>query len=145
MAELKEEHTFCGAVDQVFRGVSRYCDYPDFVPGVMSTQILPAVVAGSCCQVKYEIHLVKSFHYTLDMFETSPHQISWSLADSNLMKTNKGSWIFSEADKQGETRAVYQVEASFRGLVPKKVTDKLAKASLPGLFSGLQKLIDQCS
>lgn len=140
MTEVHTEATFEGSLHQVFEGVKSYADYPEFVPGVMKTEVLPPKVEGSSCQVRYEINVVKKFHYVLNMFEESPHTISWTLADSNIMKSNSGRWSFKEEDS-GSVHADYQVEATFRGLVPKKLTDQVAKASIPGLIQGIQKLI----
>ena len=141
MAKVETQHQFNGTISQVFNGVCQYAEYPDYVPGVTSTQILPAQEPGSSCQVRYEINLVKKFYYVLNMFESEPNVISWTLAESNVMKVNNGEWRFQELSKK-KVLADYQVEATFRGLVPKALTDKVAKASIPGMLEGLQALID---
>ncbi|MCX6123329.1 MAG: SRPBCC family protein, partial [Proteobacteria bacterium] len=61
--------------------------------------------------------------------------------ESNLMKHNTGSWTF-EAEGKGKTKATYNLEIKFKGLVPSMITDQIAKANLPLMFAGFQKLID---
>jgi ribosome-associated toxin RatA of RatAB toxin-antitoxin module len=140
MAAVQEKHTFKGSLKDVFAGLSDYPAYPDHLPGVTQIKVLPAQKEGSSCQVRYDINLIKKFHYTLDMFEESPTKIWWSLADSNLMKKNEGSWELSQSGKS--TEANYSLEVTFRGLVPSAVTNKIAQANLPSMFAGFQEMIN---
>jgi hypothetical protein len=87
------------------------------------------------------LNLIKKFFYVLDMFEEAPKRLSWELADSNLMKSNSGSWTL-KAGKKGTTDATYSLEVKFRGLVPSAVSDRIAQANLPAMFEGFQGLID---
>jgi hypothetical protein len=57
------------------------------------------------------------------------------------MKTNNGSWNLSTG-ATNETIAIYKLDVGFRGLVPSMITDKIAKANLPAMFDGFQKLIN---
>lgn len=141
MAKLEKVHTFDGTVEQVFAAIRQYSKYGDYLPGVTRTVVLPAAQSGSSCQVRYELNLIKTFYYVLHMFEKSPTSISWTLADSNLMKENDGSWSFSDLG-DGKTKAIYTLDIKFKGLVPSVITDQVAKANLPMMFSGFQRLID---
>lgn len=142
MAKLETEYTFRGNIDRVFSGVSQYEKYPQYLPGVTKVETLPAVAPQSLCQVRYEINLIKKFFYVLDMFADKPNRIWWQLADSNLMKSNDGEWLFSPKGEQ-QTKGRYTLELKFRGLVPSAVTDKVAQANLPAMLAGFQKLIDE--
>jgi len=142
LAKVEIEQNFRGTIESVFKTIGKYDLYPDYLPGVTSIEVLPAKAKGSVCQVKYEINLIKTFHYTLDMFVTEPNKICWNLADSNLMKQNDGSWEFSS--KGGDsTKAKYTLEVKFKGLVPSAITDQIAKANLPAMMAGFQKMIDE--
>ena len=143
MAKLETEHIFSGTVTECFQGIKQYGKYPDYMPGITSANILPPRLDGSSCQARYEINIIKSFYYVLDLFETEPNKIWWQLADSNIMKSNEGSWLLQEAGKN-KVRAVYTLEVKFKGLVPSAITDKVAQANLPLMLSGFQRLIDQC-
>lgn len=143
MAKLETEHIFSGTVPQCFRGIRQYAKYPDYMPGITSAEVLPPKVKGSVCQVRYEINIIKKFYYVLDMFETEPNKIWWQLDESNIMKSNDGSWNLQEAGLD-KVRALYTLEIKFKGLVPSAITDKVAQANLPLMLAGFQRLIDKC-
>lgn len=139
MAELTTEHTFDGDVTTVFDGIRQYAKYPDFLPGVTKVDVLPAKKKGSVCQVRYELKLIKTFFYTLNMFEKTPNRIWWDLDDSNIMKHSNGSWTLK--DLGSKTNASYSLDIAFSGLVPQRIVDQITKANLPLMMKGFQKLI----
>lgn len=142
MAELEATHVFQGGPASVFKALGQFERYPEFIPGVTAITVLPAKSGSKArCLVKTELNIVKTFYYTIEIFEESPHKIWWSLVDSNLMKTNNGSWTLT-SKSANETSAVYRLDVAFRGLVHSMITDQIAKANLPGMFAGFQKLID---
>jgi ribosome-associated toxin RatA of RatAB toxin-antitoxin module len=142
MAELEVKHLFNGDVNKVFRALGQFELYPEFIPGVTATKVLPPSVGSKAkCMVRTELNIVKTFYYTIEIFEDAPNRIWWSLVDSNLMKTNNGSWNLS-AGATNETIAIYKLDVGFRGLVPSMITDQIAKANLPAMFDGFQKLIN---
>jgi ribosome-associated toxin RatA of RatAB toxin-antitoxin module len=142
VAELTTEQVFDGSPDEVFRGIHCYEKYPEYLPGVTGIKVLPAKVKGSVAQVRYELKLVKSFHYTLNMFEENPNRIWWTLDDSNIMKHNNGGWTLTPAGGEvGKTKAVYALDVGFSGFVPQKIVDQITKANLPAMMKGFQKLI----
>ena len=141
LAKIETTHVFDGTVEKVFKGIRNFEEYSNYLPGVTSIEVLPAKVDGSICQVRYDINLIKKFHYVLDMFEEEPNKLWWTLNESNLMKFNEGHWDLTAKGKT-KTSAIYKLEVKFKGLVPSVVTDKVAKASLPSLFEGFQQIID---
>lgn len=143
MAKLETDHIFKGNVATVYQGICQFEKYPEYLPGVTEIKILPAKEEGSICQVQYDLNIVKRFYYVLNMFVEEPNKIWWNLDSSNLMKLNDGSWNLSEQGDQ--TRATYSLDVKFKGLVPGKITDQIAKANLPAMFTGFQKLIDEHS
>ena len=143
MAELTTVEVFDGTTAQVFEGIRQYEKYPEYLPGVTGVDVLPAKKAGSTCQVRYELKLIKSFFYTLNMFEdatAAAPRIWWDLADSNIMKQSNGSWAFTDAG-DGKTKATYSVDIAFSGFVPQKIVDQITKANLPMMMKGFQRLI----
>ncbi len=142
MAKLETEHTFNGTVAKVFSGLQQYNQYPEYLPGVTGIKVLPAKVKDSCCQVRYELKIIKEFYYVLNMFEEGPNKIWWDLDESNIMNANSGSWKLKERGK-GQTKAVYTLDIKLKGLVPRAITDRVAEANLPGMLAGFQKLIDE--
>lgn len=145
MAELETSHIFNGSIERVFSAISKFELYPKYLPGVTAIHVEPAVkVSNAKCRVRYELNIVKTFYYTLEMNEEPSKKMWWSLVDSNLMKQNDGGWDFEPvgADK---TKATYRLDIKFKGLVPSMITDQIAKANLPMMFAGFQKLIDENS
>ena len=140
MAQLVTEYVFDAGIDKVFDGIRQYDKYPDYIQGVTGITVLPPKTSGSICQVRYELKLIKSFHYTLDMFEDRPKRIYWHMAESNIMKKSDGSWDFV-AVGDTKTKAVYTLDVVFSGLVPQKIVDQVTKANLPLLMTGMAKLV----
>ena len=142
MSHMETEHFFSSPIKKAFSGIRQYNHYPDYLPGVIKTEVLPPVRKGSRCQVRYELNLVKTFYYVLDMFEDEPERIWWELADSNIMKTNSGEWQL-KADGKNKTKAFYSLDLRFRGLVPGALVSKIAEANTTAMMTGFQKLIDE--
>lgn len=142
MSEVDTEYKFNGDIDKVFAVISNYQRYPEFIPGVTNIEVLAPQAKGSKCQVRYDINIIKSFYYTLDMFEEAPGRIWWSLADSNIVKSSNGSWTLKSTGKD-KTTALYKLDVKFKGLIPSAITDQVAKANLPAMMAGFQKMIDQ--
>ena len=141
MAKLETEHVFDGAMAKVFVGIKQFEKYPQYLPAVDSIKILPATEKGSTCQVRYELNIIKKFYYILNMYEESPGKMWWTLAESNIMKTNDGGWKLS-AKGESQTKALYTLDIKFKGLVPSAITDQVAKANMPAMLAGFQKLIN---
>ena len=141
LAKLELEHVFDGSLGEVVAAISQFDQYPKYIPGVTKIEVLPPAAKGSSCQVRYELNLIKTFFYVLNMYQEKPNKIRWDLAESNLMKISGGSWDFQKLD-QDRTKATYLLDVKFRGLVPSAVTDRVAKANLPGMMQGFQKLIN---
>jgi ribosome-associated toxin RatA of RatAB toxin-antitoxin module len=141
MAVLETSHVFNGDINNVFRALGQFDKYPEFIPGVTGIKISPAPNGSKAqCLLRTELNIVKTFFYTNEMFAEEPNRIWWTMVDSNLMKKNEGSWtLTAQGDK---THAVYKLDVSFKGLVPSMVTDQIAKANLPAMFAGFQRLID---
>jgi coenzyme Q-binding protein COQ10 len=142
VAKLETEHTFKGNIQKVYSGLGQYQRYPEYLPGVTGIKVLPPTQAQSKCQVRYELRIIKEFYYVLNMYEEGPHKIWWDMAESNIMKSNSGSWKLREKSEQS-TKAIYTLDIQLKGLIPKAITDRVAEANLPAMLAGFQKLIDE--
>ena len=142
MAKLETEHVFKNDIETVFSGLGQFEKYPQYLQGVTDIKVRPAKADGSFCQVQYDLNIIKKFYYILNMYQESPSKIWWDLDSSNIMKTNDGSWDLTQL-KNGDTKAVYTLDIKFKGLVPSKITDQIAKANLPAMFAGFERLIDE--
>jgi len=144
LASLETQHTFDGTPDKVFAAIRKFEKYPEYIPGVTRIEVLPAKAKGSICQVRYELNIIKTFFYVLDMFAEPPGKLWWTLAESNIMKVSNGSWDL-KAGSEGQTKAIYRLDIKFKGLIPSAITDQVAKANIPGMMGGFQKLINATS
>ena len=142
MAKVTREHLFDGNIETVFQNLTRYQLYPEYLPGVTSMEILEGSPEQKECTIRYELNLIKKFYYVLSQKQNKPDSIAWSLVESNLMKLNQGSWTLKQGD-EGKTLATYDLEIKVKGLIPRAVTDKLAEKSLPAMFAGFQKMINE--
>lgn len=140
MAELATEEVFDGTVGDVFQGLRSYDRYPEFIPGVTGIKVLPPTHAGSSCRVRYELKVIKSFFYILNMFEEQPGCLRWNLDQSNIMKHSNGSWTLT-ALGPAKTKARYSLDIGFVGFVPQSIVDQITKSSLPAMMQGFQRLI----
>lgn len=140
MAGVTTTHDFNGTLDQVYGAITDYESYPDYIPGVLKVIVLEPLADGAACSVRYEINVVKTIHYTLNMFHTKPLEVSWELESSNLMKKNEGYWRLHDKS-DGIVAADYSVDLKFRGLVPSAIVKKLTETNLPAMFEGFQELI----
>ena len=142
MAIIETPHVFQGNINKVFSAIGQFDRYPEFIPGVTAIQVLPASGTNKAkCQVRTQLNIVKTFFYTIEIYQEAPNKIWWTMAESNLMKQNNGGWTLS-AQGDSQTAAIYKLDVTFKGLVPSMITDQVAKANLPGMFAGFQKLID---
>ena len=141
MPSIEVKHQFRGNITNVFEAITDYQKYPDYLQGMNSVKILDPLTPEAKCSVRYEITMIKKFYYTLNMYEVTPGEIRWELEESNIMKQNNGYWKLSgNGDKKVD--ALYGLDIKFRGLVPSRITDQVAKTNLPIMFEGFQKLID---
>jgi ribosome-associated toxin RatA of RatAB toxin-antitoxin module len=143
VAKLETEHIFTGNIQSVYDGLREFNKYPEYLPGVTGIKLLPPKVKNSSCQVRYELRIIKEFYYVLNMYEESPTKIWWDMDESNIMKSNVGSWKLKEKG-EGSTRAIYTLDIQLKGLIPRAITDRVAEANLPAMLAGFQRLIDDC-
>ncbi len=141
MAVLTTDHLFRGTPLEVFAGVRNFQKYPSYIPMVSTIEVGPPLVPKSSALVTFKVNLVKTFYYSLHMYEEAPHRLWWDLHESNLMKKSHGSWTF-EASANDQTLAHYSLDVAFKGLVPQMMIDKVTQSSLGPMMEGFQKLID---
>ena len=142
LAELEIEKVFQGTPELVFNAIRRYDLYPKYLPCVQKIDVIPKKKPNNPQLVRYELYIIKTFFYVLSMKESPFSKIEWSLDDSNIMKSNSGSWTFEGLGKK-RTKAIYRIDVKFKGFVPSMVTDKIAQANLPTMMAGFQKLINE--
>lgn len=140
MATISREHQFDGSPADCYAGIISYEKYPDYLPGVVKIERIKPHSAKAAVGLRYELNLIKTFYYILDMYHKENTEVKWQLVDSNLMTKNSGLWLLKPAGK-GKTNATYQLEVDFKGLVPSAIIKKITESSMPGMIDGFQRLI----
>lgn len=141
MAALVTERIFNGNPMEVFQGLRRFDQYPKYLPMVSEITVDPPTVPQSFALVTFKINLVKTFYYSINVFESPPERLWWNLQDSNLMKKSNGSWLLVD-NGNDRTKATYSLDVAFKGLIPQIMIDKVTQSSIEPMMDGFQRLID---
>ncbi len=120
--------------------VTDFAAYPRLFREIKSARILS--VDGNRSRVEFRVEMVVAIRYTLDLV-CNPEALSvdWTYVEGEVVTGSEGSWRFREQD--GGTLIEYQaalsIDAPLPGFVVRKVTQALVSASLPGMFSSIDK------
>ncbi len=110
-----------------------YEKYSEFVDGVSSVKV------HSKSKIEYRIELLgKDIHYTLEHHESAPNHMHWKMIDSNIFKSNDGSWELKDLGN-GKTEVTYSLELEFKIYVPGMVLNGLVKSTLPKMISQFEE------
>jgi ribosome-associated toxin RatA of RatAB toxin-antitoxin module len=139
MATASLSEVFDCSVEQIYKLISSYEDYPKFLPEVKQTKILE--IRDNKKLVSYTISLIKSFTYELWMSETAPHTILWDFNKGDLFKKMSGSWKIQE--EAGKARATYTIDAQFNLFVPGPIAKALIQVNLPNMMSSYKKRVSE--
>ncbi len=124
---------------KVYEVISDFESYHEFLTGSKGAKILKK--SGKKVQVEFEMDMIKTIHYTLDITLDPPHGLHWTLVEGDFMKSNKGSWKLEES-KKGITEATYEIEVGFGLLVPKSISSVLIGKNLPVMMKEFKKRIE---
>jgi len=148
MAKASTTELFPCTCDQLFKIITDYSKYPEFLQEVKSCKVVKT--EGSKKLVEYQVSLIKTFSYNLWMTEEKvakpgadgiSHKVVWEFASGDIFKTMKGFWILKE--EAGKCRATYEVEATFGIFVPGPVAKAAVSVNLPNMISAYHKRIKQ--
>ncbi len=127
-------------VKKVFDVITNFESYPEFLKETKGVVVEKKSKTGAI--VTFEVDVIKTIHYTLDMKLKAPHHVTWTLVKGDFMKSNVGGWDLEEI-KKGVTLAKYHIEVKFGLLVPGSVADTLVKKSLPAMIESFKKRIEK--
>ncbi len=139
MPGLTETTTFNGDISTTFGVISDYTAYPDILADIDKAEVLES--KRNVTVVRFDLKIVKSFFYTLEIKTKKNKEIKWSLVESDIMKKNNGQWTFTEID-ENETEAEYNIDVTFGLLVPKMVINSVVRGNLPKMFSQFNEAIE---
>jgi len=132
MAEATRTEVFDGVTaEQFIAAVLDFDAYPDLVPAMNAVEVLEH--SGERFRVRYEMKIIKTFNYVLDVVREGTHKVTWDLVDSGLIKSMKGYWLF-DSESDGRLKVTYHTEVGLPKLAPKAVVDKLVGSTLPAMM-----------
>ena len=139
MAQAVAEIEIHAPVQKVFDAVTDFENYPEFLSESKAVTVQKRSKKGAV--VTFEVSVIKTIHYTLDMKFNPPHHVSWTLVEGDFMKSNDGSWELVEI-KKGHTKAIYRIEVGFGLLVPGSIAKALVSSNLPAMLKAFKKRIE---
>ncbi len=136
MANVVRNKVIPVSLNALYKAITEFERYPEFLPEVVSAKRLPGSTDTSC-KVTFELEIVKKFQYTLQFEMKAPHEVRWKLVDSNFFKNNDGAWVLKPVSDT-ETEVHYELDVSFGFLVPGWISKKLTEVSLPKMFDNFE-------
>jgi len=118
--------------ENFFKVISDFESYPDFVPEVKKAKIIDR--KENVLRVEYEIFMIKTIKYVLDLTLQPPTKLTWTLAEKGFFKQNDGSWELKPLEKGKKTQATYTADLSFGLIVPKPIITMLTSQQLPQML-----------
>ena len=136
MANAERVEIFDAPIENVFKVLSDYSSYPDFMDGVKSVEILST--KSNSTKVKYNIDIIKKFTYTLDLVAKENKSVSWTFDSGDLFKKNNGKWDLKDLG-DGTTEVTYTIDIDFKIMVPGMISKKLVSSNLPSMMKQVCK------
>lgn len=137
MAEATKTVVMPVPIDKIWDVIVDYEKYSEFVDGVHSVKAKPMGKGKTEAQYSLEL-LGKEIFYTLEHVENKPHEMSWHMLDSNIMKANTGGWTLKDLGK-GKTEVTYRLALEFKIYVPGLVLNGLVKSTLPKMLENFER------
>ncbi len=143
MAKAKTSEVFKCTAEQLYKIVTDYAKYPDFLSEVKKCDVVKS--EGPKKLIEYQVSMIKTFSYRLQMVENYVENgistVNWDFISGDVFKSLAGSWKIEPEGSQ--CRATYEVEATFGLFVPGPIANTLVNVSLPNMISSYHKRIRQ--
>lgn len=134
MAQAAHEALYDVDASQLFKAVTDYEKYPEFVEGMKKVTVERN---GDSVIAHYELSMMgKDMSYSLKLKEEpeSGH-LSWTLLKSEFFKINNGDWLI-QSNGPGKCKARYSSEVEFTFPVPSFMLKPMVKGALPKMMDG---------
>jgi ribosome-associated toxin RatA of RatAB toxin-antitoxin module len=138
MANASRTEVMDASVENVYKVLTDYSSYPEFMDGVSSVDIIES--NNGTAKVKYDLNVIKVFSYVLNLTEVENESVSWEFDEGDIFSTNSGSWELKDLG-DGTTEVTYNIELEIKikmmgtGLI----TKKLLKTSLPSMMKQVEQ------
>ena len=139
MAEVTKTATFDCSVEDFYKVVADYAQYPEFLTEVKTCRVVKT--QGNRKKVEFGVNIIKTFTYSLWMVESPYEEIRWEFGGGDMFKSNTGYWRFEE--DAGKCRAVYHLDCTLRLFMPGPIEKTLVQVNLPSMISSYHKRVSQ--
>jgi len=136
MAGADRTETFDVSADKIYKVLTDYEKYPDFMDGVKSVNELSR--DGNTAIVEYNLNIIKKFTYTVKITEVENQSVSWTFEGGDLFHSNTGSWTLKD-NGNGTTDVTYKLDLDFKVKVPGMISKKLVSSNLPSMMKSVCK------
>ncbi len=136
MANAKKIMTFDADINSIYKVITDYASYPEYMDGVSGLDILESDDNGA--RAKYHLNLIKKFSYILKMKHNAPNGLSWEFESGDIFKVNSGSWELKDLGN-GKTEVTYNIEVEAKVFAPKMIVNKLVEVNLPTMMKAVEK------
>lgn len=136
MGQVIREKLMAVPVDALFKSITDFERYPDFLNEVVSAKVVKKPSSNQVW-VQFEIEVVKKFVYILEFTLKGKEEIAWKLIESDFFKKNEGRWVLTPKGNS-ETQVQYELEVGVVFLVPSWISKKLTEVNLPKMFDSFE-------
>jgi len=143
---VERRHVVTGSTPtEIYGIVTDFASYPRLFPEMKGTRVLAgggAPAAGGTIRVEFRLQIVLPVRYVLDLVcNPSALTVDWTFVEGEIVTDSVGSWRFApEGDGAAMIyRVSLDVKAPVPGFVLRKVTDGLVAASIPAMFTSIER------
>lgn len=137
MAGASRELEMNARADVIFRVVTDYEAYPEFIDEIVDAEILARSDQSVECRFTAEV-AKKRFSYTLRLDHTPPTRTRWQLIAGDFKKNN-GGWDFKPLGDGGRTHVTYSLEIDLGMFIPQFIINSLVGANMPKMLEAVKK------
>ena len=136
MAHAERTEVFDVEIDKIFKVLTDFEHYSDFMDGVSAVKVLER--DGNNVKAEYSLNIIKKFSYVMNHEIQEPNKISWSFISGDLFKKSDGAWTLKDLG-DGSTEVTYTVDIDFKVMVPGMVSKKLVSSNLPSMLKSVKE------
>ncbi len=123
-------------INKLYDVLVDYEKYPEFVDGVSGIKVLAK--DEKTAKVEYNLNMIKSFKYTINLKQERPSRLSWTLDSGDLFKKNDGEWKLKDLGN-GKTEVTYSLDLDFKMFAPSSILSALTEKNLPTMMNSFFK------
>jgi len=131
------------SAEKIFDVITDYESYPEFLSHLGMVGIHIDSDDGDTKVITHSVKKMgKTVSYTLRYQHDRPRKVSWSFVKGQMMKENRGSWVFEKIDDK-RTKITYSAEVKFGLLVPNSLVTMMVSKELPQLLEAFKNRAEQ--